>query len=118
ALGEIGIEVAGFGGNTLQVSGLPASIPVDQPVAFMRELLDELLHEVAPGKRFAFERLAKLLARKAAQPTKASLQEAHPLLDELFLCELPYCAADGRPTLSEISLQELARRFSGGREGR
>ncbi|MBX3743113.1 MAG: DNA mismatch repair endonuclease MutL [Akkermansiaceae bacterium] len=116
ALGDIGIEVAGFGGNTLQISGLPASIPVDQPVVFMRELLDELLHDGVPGKRFAFERLAKLLAKKAAQPVKASLKEAAPLLDELFLCELPYCAADGRPTLSEISLQELARRFSGGRE--
>ncbi len=118
ALGEIGIEVEAFGGNTLQVSGLPASIPVDQPVVFMRELLDELLHDVVPGKRFAFERLAKLLAKKAAQPAKASLKEAAPLLDELFCCELPYCAADGRPTLSEISLQELARRFSGGREAR
>ncbi len=118
ALGEIGIEVEAFGGNTLQVSGLPASIPVDQPVVFMRELLDELLHEVVPGKRFAFERLAKLLAKKAAQPSKASLKEAAPLLDELFGCELPYCAADGRPTLSEISLQELTRRFSGGREVR
>jgi DNA mismatch repair protein MutL len=116
ALGDVGIEVAGFGGNTLQISGLPASIPVDQPVVFMRELLDELLHDGVPGKRFAFERLAKLLAKKAAQPVKASLKEAAPLLDELFLCELPYCAADGRPTLSEISLPELARRFSGGRE--
>ncbi|WAC21608.1 DNA mismatch repair endonuclease MutL [Luteolibacter sp. SL250] len=116
ALAEIGIEVAAFGGNTLQISGLPASIPVDQPVVFMRELLDDLLHDGVPGKRFAFERLAKLLARKAAQPVKASLREAGPLLDELFLCELPYCAADGRPTLSEFSLQDLARRFSGGRE--
>jgi DNA mismatch repair protein MutL len=118
ALGEMGIEVEGFGGNTLQVSGLPAAIPVDQPVIFMRELLDELLHDVVPGKRFAFERLAKLLAKKAAQPTKASLKEAGHLLDELFCCELPYCAADGRPTLSEISLLELAKRFSGGREAR
>jgi len=118
ALADIGIEVAAFGGNTLQISGLPASIPMDQPIVFMRELLDELLHDGVPGKRFAFERLAKLLARKAAQPVKASLKEAAPLLDELFLCELPYCAADGRPTLSEFSLQDLGRRFSGGRDAR
>lgn len=117
ALAGIGIEVAEFGGNTLQISGLPASVPVDQPLAFMQELLDELLHETTPGKRFAFERLAKLLAKKAAEPTRANLKEAAALLDELFLCELPYCAADGRPTLSEISLQELSRRF-GTRDGR
>ncbi len=115
ALADIGIEVAAFGGNTLQVSGLPASLTVNEPAVFLRELLDELLHEVVPGKRFAFERLARLLAKRAAMPVRASLNEAQTLLDELFTCELPYCAADGRPTLTEMSLKELAKRFSGNR---
>jgi DNA mismatch repair protein MutL len=110
-LAEAGIEVEGFGGNTLRVTALPASIPINQPLQFIGELLDELLHESVPGKRFAFERMARLLARKAALPVSASLSEAKPLLDELFHCELPYCAADGRPTLSEIGMKELTRRF-------
>jgi len=113
ALAEAGIEVEGFGGNTLQVSALPASIPVDQPLKFLGDLLDELLHETVPGKRFAFERMARLLAKRAAMPVVPSLSETKPLLDELFRCELPYCAADGRPTLSEIGMKELGRRFSG-----
>lgn len=113
ALADAGIEVEAFGGNTLQVSSLPASIPVNEPLKFLGELLDELLHESVPGKRFAFERMARLLAKRAAMPVSASLSEARPLLDELFRCELPYCAADGRPTLSEIGMKELVRRFSG-----
>lgn len=113
ALGEIGIEVEEFGGNTLRVSALPACIPVDEPLVFLGSLLDELLHDVAPGKRFAHDRIARLMARKAALPVRASLGEVHALLVDLFACELPYCAADGRPTLSEISMSELARRFGG-----
>jgi DNA mismatch repair protein MutL len=115
ALAEVGIEVAEFGGNTLQVSSLPACLPVGEPMKFLSDLIDELLHDVVPGKRFAFERISRLLAKKASSGLRASLAETPKLLDELFACELPYCAADGRPTLSEISMKELGRRFSGGR---
>ena len=117
ALAEVGIEVAAFGGNTLQISGVPAILPLNEPSVFLRQLLDELLHESVPGKRFAFERLARVLAKRAALPVRASLGEAQRLLDELFKCELPYCAADGRPTLTEFSLNELGRRFAGSRSG-
>lgn len=115
ALAEAGIEVESFGGNTLQISALPAAIPIGEPQVFVAELLDELLHEAVPGKRFAFERMARLLSKRAAFPVAASLAETPRLLDELFRCELPYCAADGRPTLTEISMKDLARRFSGGK---
>jgi DNA mismatch repair protein MutL len=37
------------------------------------------------------------------------------LLEILFRCDLPYCAPDGRPTLTEFSMRELERRFSGGK---
>jgi DNA mismatch repair protein MutL len=111
ALVEAGIEVEAFGGNTLQVTSLPAFISVDDPRAFLSALLDELLHESAPGSRFAIERLAKVLAKRAANLVVPRLAEAQALLDRLFSCDLPYCAADGRPTLTEFSLRELDRRF-------
>ena len=114
ALGEVGLEVEGFGGNTLRVSALPACIPVgEEPLGFLSELIDELLHEAAPGKRFAFERVAKILAKRAGWLVRPKFEEVGGLLDELFRCDLTYCAADGRPTLSELSLSELNRRFGG-----
>jgi DNA mismatch repair protein MutL len=39
------------------------------------------------------------------------LVEARSLLTELFACDLPYCTADGRPTLTEYGVRELERRF-------
>ncbi|MEI6819250.1 MAG: DNA mismatch repair protein MutL, partial [Verrucomicrobiota bacterium] len=74
-------------------------------------LMDELLHDPAPGARFALDRLARILAKKAAALVLPRLAETQPLLTELFTCELPYCAADGRPTLTEFSMKELDRRF-------
>ncbi|KAB2642146.1 MAG: DNA mismatch repair endonuclease MutL [Verrucomicrobia bacterium] len=115
ALAEAGIEVEAFGGNTLQVRCLPACLPVDDPRPFLGALMDELLHEAAPGMRFAFERLARLLARRAAALVSPKLTEVEPLLADLFACELPYCTPSGRPTLSEFAMSELERRFGAGR---
>ena len=111
ALEDAGIEVEAFGGNTLQIRSLPACLTVEDPRAFLGALMDELLHDPAPGARFALDRLARILAKKAAALVLPRLAETQPLLAELFACELPYCAADGRPTLTEFSMKELDRRF-------
>ena len=59
--------------------------------------------------------LAKALARRATLAESPRPQEAMRLLEILFRCDLPYCAPDGRPTLTEFSMRELERRFSGGK---
>ena len=115
ALAEAGIEVAPFGGNTLQVHSLPACLPVADPRPFLGALMDELLHGSAPGARFALDRLARVLARRAAMVLVPRLSETTSLLAHLFACELPYCAADGRPTLTEFGMRELDRRFGSGK---
>lgn len=111
ALQDAGIEVEAFGGNTLQVRSLPACLTVEDPRAFLGALMDELLHDSAPGARFALDRLARVLAKRASWLVQPKLGETRPLLTELFACELPYCAADGRPTLTEFGMRELERRF-------
>ena len=110
-LAEAGIELESFGGNTVQVRSLPDGFDVGDPRMFLGGVLDELLHDPASGARFAFERMARTLARRAALGTEPRLAEARALLEELFQCELPYCAADGRPTLTEFGMRELERRF-------
>lgn len=112
ALADAGIDVEAFGGNTVQIRALPAGLGIEDPRAFVGGVLDELLHDPVTGAaRFAFERLARLLAKRAAALVEPRLAEAQALLAELFACELPYCAADGRPTLTELGIRELERRF-------
>ena len=111
AMQDAGIEVEAFGGNTLRISTLPACLGIDDPREFLGALIDELLHGSASGKRFARERVARLIARRAAQRAAPGLAEVPELLDSLFRCELPYCAPDGRPTLSESHLRDIHRRM-------
>ncbi|MEO7097747.1 MAG: DNA mismatch repair endonuclease MutL [Luteolibacter sp.] len=111
AFQDAGIEVEAFGGNTLQIRSLPGCLNVDDPRPFLISLMDELLHDPSPGARFAFDRLAKILAKRAAALVTPRLVETQALLVDLFKCDLPYCASDGRPTLTEYGLRELERRF-------
>jgi DNA mismatch repair protein MutL len=84
---------------------------VKDPRSFVHEVIDDLITGGAGGAKIAFEKLAKSLAKKAASGEPADETVAMDLLEELFQCDLPYCAADGRPTLTEFSLRELERRF-------
>lgn len=111
ALADAGLEVESFGGNTVQIRTLPACLSIEDPREFVSGLLDELLHVSTPGARFAWERLARTLSKRAANLVVPRLAETRTLLEHLFACELPYCAADGRPTLTEFGIRELERRF-------
>jgi DNA mismatch repair protein MutL len=110
-----GIELEDFGGGTLRIGTLPDCLRLPDARGFLTGLIDDLAAGQAPGARLAFELLAKTLARRAALLEAPRPQEALALLEVLFRCELPYCAPDGRPTLSEFSLKELERRFAGGK---
>ena len=116
AFASAGIELEPFGGNTVQIRSLPACLSGGDPVPFLHAVMDDLLHDRQGGAKFTRERLARALARRASFGEPARASDLPGLLDELFACDLPYCAPDGRPTLSEISLRELERRF--GNDGR
>jgi DNA mismatch repair protein MutL len=115
ALMEAGIEIEAFGGNTLQVRSLPACLGTEDPRALLDGMLEELLHGSISAGRFAFERVSRIIANKAAQRVIPRLAETSALLERLFLCDLPYCAADGRPTLTEYNRKDIDRRFGIGR---
>ena len=115
ALMEAGLEVEAFGGNTLQLRSLPAFLQMEDPKAFIDEILEETLHGPASAGKFAFDRLSRIIANQVSKRVVARLVEAESLLEELFQCDLPYCAADGRPTLTEYNRKDIDRRFGVGR---
>lgn len=115
SLMEAGLEIEAFGGNTLQLRAIPAFLKMDDPKLFLHEILEETLHGPASAGKFAFDRLARIIANQAGKRVVPRLIEALDLLDELFECDLPYCAADGRPTLTEYNRKDIDRRFGVGR---
>ncbi len=112
---EAGLEIEAFGGNTLQIRSVPGCVEIADTKAFLEDILEEMLHGPVSAGKFAFDRLARIISNKAAKGVAPRLSEAPALLDELFKCDLPYCAADGRPTLTEYSRKDIDRRFGVGR---
>lgn len=106
-----GLELGDFGGGTLQVRSLPAFLHLADPRAFVHDVIDDLIAGGAAGAKLAFDKLARCLARRAGLQEVITTENAKNLLEEVFTCDLPYCAADGRPTITEFSLRELDRRL-------
>lgn len=115
ALLEAGLEVEAFGGNTLQLRSIPVFLRATDPKVFLDEILEEMLHGPTSAGKFAFERLSRIIAKQASKRVVVRIAEVRSLLEELFLCDLPYCAADGRPTLTEYNRKDIDRRFGVGK---
>jgi DNA mismatch repair protein MutL len=106
-----GLEIEEFGGGTIQVRSFPDLVKVLDSKVFVHEVIDDLLMGGIGGAKFTFDKLARVLAKRAGIREKIDLSLAMNLLEKLFECDLPYCAADGRPTLTELSMKEIERRF-------
>ena len=112
---EAGISIEPFGGGSIQVRSLPALIDIENPREFITTMIDELIETQGSrrGKQIAFEVFAETLSRRVARYERCDLRGVENLLGELFACDLPYCTPNGRPTLVQISLSELERKFKG-----
>jgi DNA mismatch repair protein MutL len=110
---EAGMEVESFGGVTVQLRALPAMLAGADPKALLLDLVDALGDDGGRrgGKALAFEKFAVRLARVGSQGEPCRGEAARVLLEELFSCDLPYCTPDGKPTLVQLSLSELGRKF-------
>lgn len=110
---EAGFDLEPFGGGTLQVRSLPTLLGEKDPRSFMTAMVDELVETAGSkrGKLMAYEVFAGKVAKRAAWNESCRAGGFEELLRELFDCDLPYCAPDGRPTLIQISLKELERKF-------
>ena len=62
--------------------------------------------------RLTEDQIATAVSREASQSRAPKTDaERGALLRDLLACEMPYCCPRGRPTLIQISLPELERKF-------
>ena len=110
---DAGIQIETFSGNSFQVSGIPDIIHNINPRQFIIKLIDELIatQETQKGKVLSFDLFAKRIAKRVSYTEKVELEHTEALLTQLFRCQLPYCDPSGEPTMVQIALSELARKF-------
>lgn len=114
SLARLGIEAEPFGPNTFKVEALPTFLKTDDPLAWLDQVIEELqsLSSKTSALRLGEDMIATTVCRHSVKANdRLSMPELNALLEELFACEMPYCCPHGRPTLIQMSLNELERKF-------
>jgi len=113
-LHKLGIEAEPFGGNAFKVDALPAFLRTDDPLALLRDVMDELAGASTrtSALRLGEDMIATTVCRHAVKANDYLREpELKKLLEDLLSCEMPYCCPHGRPTLIQMSLAELEKKF-------
>jgi DNA mismatch repair protein MutL len=113
-LQRMGIGIESFGPNTFKIDSVPAFLRTSEPVTFMQRVIDDLksASNSSSPMRLGEEMIATTVCRhavKANDPLR--FPEVEKLIQDLLECDLPYCCPHGRPTMIQISLAELEKKF-------
>jgi DNA mismatch repair protein MutL len=113
-LQKMGIGIEPFGQNAFKIDSLPTFLDVSDPVSFMRKVIDGL-KSASNGSsplRLGEDMIAKTVCRHAIKANDPlGYLEVEKLISDLLDCDLPYCCPHGRPTMIQISLAELEKKF-------
>ncbi|HEX5625863.1 MAG TPA: DNA mismatch repair endonuclease MutL [Saprospiraceae bacterium] len=113
-LQQLGFELEDFGSDSFVIHGVPAIL--DGKYA-EQELIMRLLNQYKQNLEFELsleENLARGLAVSSSIKRGKVLQEEemNSLVEQLFLCEIPYASPFGKKSLFHLSLDDLQKKFS------
>lgn len=113
-LERMGFGVSEFGRNALMIDALPPHLSPENIPSLFRSMVDAL-QEAGSGvnrERFREDVIAKTVCRAAVKANDPlGKNEAERLLKDLLACAQPYCCPHGRPTMIQISNEELEKKF-------
>jgi DNA mismatch repair protein MutL len=113
-LQRMGIGIESFGPDTFKIDSLPSFLDVSDAAQFMRKVIDDLKSagSSASPMRLGEEMIATSVCRHAVKAhDPLGYPEVEKLIRDLLDCDLPYCCPHGRPTMIQISLAELEKKF-------
>ncbi|GAB2987182.1 DNA mismatch repair endonuclease MutL [Mucilaginibacter puniceus] len=109
----LGFDIREFGKNTVVVDGIPAELNNVGEHELLEHLLEGFKNNQAILKLDKRDNLARALARNGAikAGTKLSAEEMNLLTDQLFACQMPNLALNGKLVISTFTMNELLERF-------
>ena len=113
-LGQLGLTIEPFGGDTLLVSSYPAMLANFRPAEVLRDLVDQLLAGgKSPDRRDMLDSLLHMFSCKAAIKAGDRLnhEEIAALLEQRHLAQDTHHCPHGRPTALYFSRDELDKQF-------
>ena len=113
-LAQLGINIEGFGGETVLVSSYPAMLSGASPADVLREVAERLLAEgKRPERRDLIDELLHMISCKAAIKAgdRLSPEEVEALVEQRHLAHDSHHCPHGRPTALIFTRDELDRQF-------
>ena len=112
-LKRLGFEIEDFGNNDFIINDIPADMVGKQNEIKVIEGLLEQYQLNVDLQLDTNERIARSLAQSTAMKNgkKLSVPEMELLIEELFLCEIPYKSPSGKNCFLTFELEELYKRF-------
>lgn len=111
-LSTMGFTIEPFGGQSILVQGIPASLKNWNEGRLLLDILDDLAWDDKPSQENQVDLLASYACHAAVRAGEPlTLPEMQNLVDQLFATDTPLSCPHGRPTLIQFSLDELEKRF-------
>jgi DNA mismatch repair protein MutL len=110
---NLGVELREFGDQTFILDALPPFVKTKNMRQFILDVIDTLKESGDVNKlRLGEDVIAKTVCRHAVKANDMLRgPELEKLLDDLKVCDMPYTCPHGRPTLMEMSFNELEKKF-------
>ena len=109
---RLGFEFEPFGDNTVLVTAIPPDFPMDNISGLISDLLDNIINNNESTKKLDDSSIARVACRLAVKAHDVlSMPEAKELIKNLAACKLPFSCPHGRPTVINLSIKELEKRF-------
>lgn len=109
-----GFQVEEFGRNFYRIEAVPTWLSPEQAESFIRDLVDLVRQRGGMRKPTAlgWEAVARLAVESSYRRSDSLTEPAiEQLAKDLLACETPHTSPFGKPTFSEVSWSEWARRF-------
>ena len=113
-LARLGVGLSEFGERTFLLEALPPMAKLPSARRFVIELVDALkaAGDGVNALRLGEDVIAKTVCRHAVKANDPLAgPELENLVSDLRRCRMPYTCPHGRPTLIEMSLKELEKKF-------
>jgi DNA mismatch repair protein MutL len=116
-LKTLGFDLQEFGGSSFIAHGLPSDLKEGKVNEIIESLLDEYKQSATQTKFNKRQQLAYSMANRASVKAADSLneKEMRQLIDQLFACETPFVAPNGKLTILTFDLEEIAGLFEQGK---
>ncbi len=111
-LHKIGFSINIFSGNTIVIDEMPADVKIGRESQILMDIFD--FYKNQPQENYNLNE--KIAAGYAFKNAIKSGEELNPvqmnnLVDQLFACQNPFYAPDGKPVIISLTLEDILAKF-------